>query len=80
MKPDKWYQRRLAGYFEKEFGQYEDQAEFFPDPAPNQWLFDIPELCLRIELTCDDKGRVTEMEYPIRRADDISLPDDIDTK
>ena len=66
MKPEKWYQRRLAGYFEKHFAKYEDSAEYWNDPAPNQWLFDIPELGVRIELTCDDRGEIHQVEYPIR--------------
>ena len=33
----------------------------------NQWLFDIPELNKRVELTCFDDGRVTRTVFPIRR-------------
>ena len=60
MKPEKWYQRRLAKHFAEHYSQYEDIAEFWNDPAPNQWLFDIPELGVKIELTCDEDGNVTE--------------------
>lgn len=60
MKADKWYQRRLAKYFTEHYEQYEDTAEFWPDPDVNQWLFDIPELGIRVELTCWDSGIVTE--------------------
>ena len=63
MKPEKWYQRRLARYFTEHYEQYEDVAEYWNDPAPNQWLFDIPELDIRVELTCDDYGRVYEQKY-----------------
>ena len=63
MKPEKWYQRRLARYFTEQFEQYEDSAEYFPDPFVNQWLFDIPELGVRVELTCNDKGEVKEQRY-----------------
>lgn len=62
-KPEKWYQRRLAAYFEKHYHEYEDAAEYWNDPAPNQWLFDIPELGIRVELTCDDKGNVKEQKF-----------------
>lgn len=65
MKPEKWYQRRLAKYFTDHYKQYEDTAEFWNDPAENQWLFDIPELGVKIELTCDDNGNVTEEQYPM---------------
>lgn len=63
MKPEKWYQRRLVKYFTEHYEQYEDSTEYWNDPAPNQWLFDIPELCVRVELTCSDKGVVTEQKY-----------------
>lgn len=63
MKPEKWYQRRLAKYFEEHYEQYEDSAEYFPDPFVNQWLFDIPERGIRVELTCTEKGEVKEQRY-----------------
>lgn len=65
MRAEKWYQRRLAAYFTEHYAQYEDTVEFWGDPARNQWLFDIPELGKRIELTCNEKGVVTEFHYPI---------------
>lgn len=64
-RADKWYQRRLVKYFTEHYSQYEDSAEYWIDPAPNQWLFDIPELKVKIELTCDEKGNVTEFRFPI---------------
>lgn len=64
-KTEKWYQRRLAKYFTDHYIQYEDTAEFRNDPAINQWLFDIPELDIKVELTCNDKGAVSEIKYPI---------------
>lgn len=69
MKAEKWYQRRLAKYFTDYYEQYEDDAEYWNDPAINQWLFDIPVLGLRIELTCNDKGIVTEQRYRLQGAD-----------
>lgn len=69
MKPEKWYQRRLAKYFTDYYEAYEDTAEYWNDPAINQWLFDIPELGLRIELTCSDRGIVTEQRYRLQGAD-----------
>lgn len=65
MKPEKWYQRRLAKYFTERYAQYEDSATYWPDPRINQWLFDIPELGVRIELTCTDKGEVNEQRYTL---------------
>lgn len=65
MRNDKWYQRRLAKYFTEHYSQYEDTAEFWNDPAPNQWMFDIPELGVKIELTCDEDGNVITVQYPM---------------
>lgn len=65
MKVDRWYQRRLSAYFEKHYSEYEDDAEWWNDPQPNQWLFDIKELGFRVELTCDDSGEVYEQRYKL---------------
>ena len=59
-RSEKWYEVRLAYYFEREFGAYEKTAEWYNNPAPNKWKFNIPELELTITLTCDNRGRVTE--------------------
>ena len=66
MKPEKWYQRRLAKYFTEDYEQYKAMAEYWYDPSPNQWLFNIPELGVKIKLTCNDNGIVTEEKYPMR--------------
>ena len=65
MKHTKLYDFRLAKYFNERFDEYEDECEWFGNPAPNQWLFDIPSLGQKIELTCDDNGKVSEIRYPI---------------
>lgn len=57
---DIWYRNRLTKYFNSYFGPYEYTAEFYVDPAPNKWVFTIPELRLKIKLTCNDDGRVIE--------------------
>ena len=62
----KWYNRRLAKYFVEHYEAYENTAEYWPDPEINQWLFDIYELGIRVELTCDDKGNVYEQQYYLK--------------
>ncbi|MGN1216982.1 MAG: hypothetical protein ACI4TD_03290 [Phocaeicola sp.] len=57
----------MARYFEEHYAEYEDEAEFFNDPNVNQWLYDIPSIGYRIEITCDDNGNVTENRYPIEK-------------
>ena len=59
----KWYQRRLAKYFTENYDKYEDFAEFYNDPAYNQWLFYIPQLNKNIVLTCNNDGVVIESVY-----------------
>lgn len=66
MRTDKWHQRRLFEYFTENYGEFEETACWFGDPAPNQWLFDICELGQRIELTCDEKGRIHEQIYELK--------------
>jgi len=61
----KWYHNKLYKYFMVRYGQYEDSAEFLPDPSDRQWLFEIPELGLRVKLTCYDNGRVIEFRHRI---------------
>lgn len=65
-RPDMWYRTRLSRFFDQYYLEYEDDILWFTDPAPNQWLFDIPPLKTRVELTCDVKGNVTVTEYPMR--------------
>ena len=38
-KPEKWYQRRLAKYFNDHYHGIEDEAEFYTDRDCNQWDF-----------------------------------------
>lgn len=57
---DMWYQNRLSKYFNENYGPYEYTAGFYVDPAPNKWVFVIPELKLKIKLTCYDNGQVVE--------------------
>ena len=65
-RTEQWYRTRLSRFFDMYYVDYEDGILWFTDPAPNQWLFDIPELKTRVELTCDVKGTVTVQEYPMR--------------
>ena len=59
---DIWYQNRLNKHFDKYYSEFKYDAEFYENPAPNQWLFDIPELNLQFKLTCQEDGRVRETQ------------------
>lgn len=63
MHTHNWYRNKLYKYFMVYYGAYEDTVEFLPDPSDRQWLFEIPELGLRVKLTCYDNGKVTEFRY-----------------
>ena len=66
MHSHKWYQRRLAKYFEERYPSAEDIAEFYPDPTDTQWVFELPDLGILIKLTCQDDGTVVEKRYTKR--------------
>lgn len=59
----KWYQRRLAKYFEDHYVFADDTVEFYPDPTDNQWLFELPDSDALIKLTCQEDGTVVENRY-----------------
>lgn len=59
-KTEKYYQNRLQRYFNRNFGAYEETAEFYVNPVINKWRFIIRELDLEVTLTCNDIGWVVE--------------------
>lgn len=60
MKSTRWYMKYLQRYFNQHYGEYGETAGWLVNPAPNQWQFYILELGLKVTLTCDDHGCVTE--------------------
>ena len=60
----------LESYFDQHYGKHADEAAFYPDPAPNMWRFEVPSLCIKVELTEQD-GKVTE-KIDITRAGHIT--------
>lgn len=57
---EQWYADRLQRYFDKHYSEFDETAEWYVNPGPNQWRFRIYEVGLEILLTCDDKGRIIE--------------------
>ena len=39
MKTKKFYRHYLQRYFDALYSEYENDAAFYNDPAPNKWLF-----------------------------------------
>lgn len=66
MRTERFYIGRLTKYFDTHYAQYTDTAEWYNNPAVNQWKCDIPELNATILFTCDDKGNVTESRTSIQ--------------
>ena len=60
MKSKRFYRHYLQRYFDALYSEYEDSASFYNNPAPNQWSFEIPELSVKVLLTCDENGIITE--------------------
>ena len=59
MRTEKFYKNRLNKYFNEHYPDYEETAEWYVDPAPNEWMFEIPGRG-KILLICNDNGKVTE--------------------
>lgn len=59
--------KKLNERFIQKYAQYEKTVEWFVNPAPNAWKFDIQELKVRIIMTCDDVGNITESLIYLKR-------------
>lgn len=59
MRNEKFYNIRLSNYFDAHYGKYEGIAEWYVNPAPNQWKFEIPRIGV-VVLICSDDGKITE--------------------
>lgn len=60
-RTQRFYTNHLQRYFDEYYGEHDDYAEYYVDPAPNQWKFYIPSLGKLVLLTCDDNGEITEI-------------------
>ena len=52
----------LDKYFEKHYGYFECECEWYADPAPKSWKFYVPSLHVDIVLFEND-GEVTELRF-----------------
>lgn len=60
LKPERYYEGILSGYYCSYYGAYEEETEFYVNPTPNKWKFYIPSLGMIVTLVCDDEGEITE--------------------
>lgn len=54
-----FYNSRLSRYFDSHYQEYTETAEWYTNPAINQWKFEIPGISV-VVLTCSSDGDVTE--------------------
>lgn len=59
VRSENFYINRLTKYFDTHFQEYTETAEWYTDPAPNQWKFELPGIGVVI-LTCSDDGEITK--------------------
>ena len=65
VKHEWFYIKHLQKYFNEHYKEYEDTAEWYGNPKPNQWKCRISELSILLYLTCDDEGNVTEYQVEL---------------
>ena len=71
-------QNRLQKYFDANYLEYANTAQYHADPQNNMWMFDIEELGKSITLTCDENTGVvaeTHKELIQEQNDEINLED-----
>ena len=71
-------QNRLQKYFDANYSEYSDTAQYHTDPQNNMWLYDIEELGKSITLICDENtGTVTETQKELTQEQnkEINLED-----
>ena len=62
-----WYEKHLEAYFKEHYIFHERVIERVMSSEPNKLIFNIPVVNIRIVLTCDDGGNVTEKRLPMER-------------
>lgn len=60
-----WYQDKLNAYLDENYKVHKPVIEMYINSAPNKIAFNIPPLKVRVVLTADDRGRVTEQREPL---------------
>ena len=59
MRNEKFYFSRLSKYFDAHYQEYAQIAEWYTNPALNQWKFELPGIGV-VVLVCSDDGEITE--------------------
>lgn len=59
-RSEKFYFRNLYDYLTDHYWVWEEDLEWYPNPAINQWKFKKPGDNPVVLLTCDENGNVEE--------------------
>lgn len=59
-RTEEFYHDHLYDYLTDYYWVYEEDLEWYPNPAPNQWKFRVPNHKAITLLTCNDDGEVVE--------------------
>lgn len=58
MRNEKFFDRKLKSYYDRHYKQFDDEVEWYVNPAINQWKFLLRGTV--IILVCDEDGVVHE--------------------
>ena len=65
MQSRTWYQIRLENYFRENYVFNGFEYKKIYTNVPYQYIFEISDLGIRVILTCDDSGNISEREYDL---------------
>ena len=68
---DPWYKEKLVDYIDENYSEYENDSEWFVNPAPNQFKGYFKKDKVLVLFTCDDDGTVTVAKFPLTMDLDI---------
>ena len=68
---DTWYKEKLVDYIYNNYSEYENDSEWFVNPAPNQFKGYFKKDKVIVLFTCDDDGNVTVEKFPLTMDLDI---------
>lgn len=58
MRNEKFFDRKLKSYYDRHYTQFDNEVEWYVNPAINQWKFVLRGTV--ITLVCDEDGVVHE--------------------
>lgn len=59
---EKIIKKTIEKYYNKHYGKYDKEIEFYTDPSPYSWFFEVPSLKICVILRADPDSREIEEE------------------